>query len=326
MRLNSLKLVNFRQHADTEIDFDSGLTGIIGPNGAGKTTILEAIAWALYGNQAVRGNRDSIRFLGAGARAQVEVHLDFELGSHRYKVVRGLTSAELYLDGALEPIANSITAVTELLQRRIGMSLSEFFHTYFTGQKELAVMAAMTPGKRGQFLSRVLGYEKLRLAQELVRDRKSQVKAAADGMVRGMPDPETVARSLSEAAAKKAEAEERAQQAAHRNAVKLLEMKTVEPRWQMAQRQREQSLQLQAQITVSEEKEISHQRDAERIRGELDAIGKAKGELAVLREAIEPLFDYSIEAQALDVLYREDGRRRTLIESEQVLREEITLL
>ena len=47
MRLNSLSLCNFRQHADTRIAFDSGLTGIIGPNGSGKTTILEGIAWAV---------------------------------------------------------------------------------------------------------------------------------------------------------------------------------------------------------------------------------------------------------------------------------------
>ena len=44
MRLNSLKLTNFRQHVRTELNFGTGLTGIIGPNGAGKTTILEAIA------------------------------------------------------------------------------------------------------------------------------------------------------------------------------------------------------------------------------------------------------------------------------------------
>ncbi|MBC7789918.1 MAG: AAA family ATPase, partial [Anaerolineae bacterium] len=49
MRLHSLRLENFRQHADTEIVFQSGLTGIIGPNGAGKSTILEGIAWAVYG-------------------------------------------------------------------------------------------------------------------------------------------------------------------------------------------------------------------------------------------------------------------------------------
>ena len=64
MQLLRLRLVNFRQHADTELEFGPGITGIIGPNGSGKTTILEAIAWALYGVQAVRGDKDSIRRLG----------------------------------------------------------------------------------------------------------------------------------------------------------------------------------------------------------------------------------------------------------------------
>src|SRR6185295_5319603 len=109
MRLNTLQLVNFRQHADTRIEFDLGITGIIGPNGAGKTTILEAIAWALYGQSAARGTRDSIRFLRAGPRANVRVELDFELAGHRYRVVRGLTNAELFLDGGDQPIANSIS-------------------------------------------------------------------------------------------------------------------------------------------------------------------------------------------------------------------------
>ena len=79
MRLNRLRLLNFRQHADTEIEFDSGLTGIIGPNGAGKSTILEAIAWALYGGDTARGGKDSIRFSRAAPRASVRVELDFEL-------------------------------------------------------------------------------------------------------------------------------------------------------------------------------------------------------------------------------------------------------
>jgi DNA repair protein SbcC/Rad50 len=57
MRLNSLRLTNFRQHNDTYITFESGLTGIIGANGSGKSTILEAIAWALYGQEAARGKK-----------------------------------------------------------------------------------------------------------------------------------------------------------------------------------------------------------------------------------------------------------------------------
>ncbi|HET9777212.1 MAG TPA: SMC family ATPase, partial [Gemmatimonadaceae bacterium] len=290
MRINSLRLTNFRQHAKTELSFGNGLTGIIGPNGAGKTTILEAIAWALYGNPAIRGNRDSIRFMGAGARAPVEVELDFDLGSHRYRVVRGLTSAEVYLDGADTPIANSITAVTDLLQRRLGMSLSEFFHTYFTGQKELSVMAAMTPARRGQFLSRVLGYEKLRIAQDLTREKRNRVRAAVEGMQRGMPDPEAVLRSLAEAASRKEEAEARAQQAVHRAAVRHREMMAIEPRWEMLQRQREQSAQLLTQINVAEEKEAALHRDAERVERELEGVSSARSQLDILHDAIEPLF------------------------------------
>ena len=84
MELRRLHLVNFRQHADTELEFGPGITGIIGPNGSGKTTILEAIAWAIYGLQAVRGDKDSIRRLGAKGRATVEVELEFHLGTHEY--------------------------------------------------------------------------------------------------------------------------------------------------------------------------------------------------------------------------------------------------
>ena len=326
MKLHTLKLTNFRQHVRTEIRFESGLTGIIGPNGAGKTTILEAIAWALYGVPAIRGNRDSIRFIGAGARAPVEVELDFELGSHRYRVVRGLTSAELFLDGADTSIANSISGVTDLLQRRLGMSLSEFFHTYFTGQKELAVMAAMTPAKRGQFLSRVLGYEKLRIAQDLTREKRNRVRAAIDGMQRGMPDPEAVLRSLAEAASRKADAEARAHQAAHRGAVRAREMMAVEPRWEMVQRQRDQSAQLLTQITVAEEKEAALHRDSERIVRELESVKAARSQLDSLRQSVEPLFALNVELQALNTLYREEGRRKTLLEAESALREEVNRL
>ena len=94
MRLSFLRLQNFRQHADTYIEFQPGLTGIIGPNGAGKSTILEAIAWAVYGSSAARGTNDTLRFVRAGARSRVAVELGFELGGHAYRVVRTPSQAE----------------------------------------------------------------------------------------------------------------------------------------------------------------------------------------------------------------------------------------
>jgi exonuclease SbcC len=141
MRLVRLRLQNFRQHAATEIEFATGLTGIVGPNGAGKSTILEAIAWAVYGAAAARGTNDTIRFARAPGRSRVEVELVLELGGHEYRVVRTLTSAEVYLDGGGTPVATTLGGVTEYLQGRLGMSRDEFFNTYFTGQKGLQFLA-----------------------------------------------------------------------------------------------------------------------------------------------------------------------------------------
>ena len=52
MRLNRLRLQNFRQHADTTVVLDLGLTGIIGPNGAGKTTLMKKVAERIRGVRA----------------------------------------------------------------------------------------------------------------------------------------------------------------------------------------------------------------------------------------------------------------------------------
>ena len=177
MYIERLRLVNFRQHEDTELVLGPGLTGVIGPNGAGKTTLLEAIAWGLYGAEAARGTKETIRRRSASPRAPVRVELEFSLGTHRYRVVRGLSTAELYQDGDSTPVAHSLVEVTARIGRMLGMAREEFFNTYFTGQKQLAVMAAMRPVERAQFLSRVLGYDRLQLAQERVREHRVSVRA-----------------------------------------------------------------------------------------------------------------------------------------------------
>ena len=52
----------------------------------------------------------------------MKVELEFELGRHRYRVVRTRNNAELYLDGDDAPIANTSSGVTE--RRAISCSAS----------------------------------------------------------------------------------------------------------------------------------------------------------------------------------------------------------
>lgn len=326
MRLNSLHLCNFRQHVDTRIEFETGITGIIGPNGSGKSTILEAVAWALYGMPAARGTRDSIRSYSAGTRASVKVELDFELGGHRYFVSRGLTGAELYLDSAAAPIATSISGVTELLRRRLGMSHEEFFNTYFTGQKELSVMAAMGPAERAQFLSRVLGYERLRTAQGLVRERRKAIVAEIAGLRAGMADPGVVNQAVSEAERRVKETESRARDAATRSVRCRKELDDVTPRWEAVQRERDALLAIAAELRVAEGERAALARDEDRVRRELEAAGAARRELERLTAELAPLPAMQLELRALDRSCNEAERRRTLVDTERSLADELARL
>jgi exonuclease SbcC len=323
VRLNRLRLLNFRQHADTEIEFDTGITGIIGPNGAGKSTILEAVAWALYGGDTARGGKDTIRFSRAAPRASVRVELDFELGGHRYSVVRGLTLAELYLDGGEQPIANSATSVGELLQRRLGMSRNEFFNTYFTGQKELAVMAMLSATERAQFLSRVLGYEKLRTAQELSDVRRRELRSEITGMRSGMPDAALVVTQIAEANVKLAETTARLADVEVAKARLQAQVDSLAPRWTDAQRQRDESQQLEGDLRVAHSELQGLQRNVERLTSELQHVSASREALVPLAAQLAPFHELGNDLANMRDLAVHDGRRQALLEQERALAAEL---
>ncbi len=322
--------MNFRQHADTEIVFGEGVTGIIGPNGSGKTTLLEAISWAMYGPVAVRGDKDGVRNLRAKARSSVRVELEFGLGRHEFRVVRGLHSAELYQDG--QPLANSIREVTDKVERLLGMRHDEFFNTYFTGQKELQVMARLGPTDRAAFLSRVLGYDRLKTGQDLVRERRNAIAAEVKGLETGLPDravleAERKAAKARGDAARKAAAAAEAQRKSARAA-----LEKEEPAWEswVARRDRVRSLDgerriaLQAVENARQEffrldrelaEAIRAQEELRQRAAELVPIARLKDEQAELeRQQREALARQGEEAQLKELKRAADARQRRLKE------------
>lgn len=323
MLLLSLRMQNFRQHAQTEIRFARGLTGIIGPNGAGKSTILEAIAWAIYGSEAARGTNETIRFARAGARARVEVELSFALAGQEYRVVRSLNHAEAYLEGRPAPVATTLGGVTRYLQGLLGMSRREFFNTYFTGQKELQFLAAMGPAERGRFLSQVLGYERLRKAQELARGRRNELRHEITGLRAAMGDLEQIRaeRAAAEARLREAQAALAAAQAERGRAADTLA--EVAPRWAEVQRARERHRELTHALEAAEREREALQRELARIAAERERSQAAERELATLRERLAALPGAAQECERLAQLARTDERRRALAEQLEALRAEM---
>ncbi len=321
MQIQRLRLSNFRQHEHTDLELGPGLTGIIGPNGAGKTTLLEAIAWAMYGMPAARGSRETIRRRGAPARSRVEVELAFALGAHQYRIVRTLNGAELYQDGDPSPIANSIGAVTERVTRLLGMTRDEFFNTYFTGQKELAVMAAMSAPERAQFLSRVLGYERIRAAQDRLKERRSALRARHDALRAGLGDLADI--EAAEAGAQERVVAARAADAAAAEALASAEcvLREARPEWERVQALRETALTLEAELRVADHRGAAAVERAERLEREAAAAAAAARKLEAVSERLAPLPGLRETLAALErAAERHAARRGLLVQLDDVRR------
>ena len=323
MQLVSLRMKNFRQHADSRIEFRPGLTGIIGPNGAGKSTILEAIAWAVYGAQAARGTNDTIKFSRAQGRSRVEVELVFTLGGHEFRVVRTLSNAEVFLDGGMSPVAATLGGASAYLQQKLGMTREEFFNTYFTGQKELQFLAAMGPTERGRFLSQVLGYERLRRAQDLARERKRELRAEIRGLQSTLGEIDDLVAARIEAQRRSAEAVEAYRTAKEETEEAASELKAFLPRWEAAQAARDRHRELTHALDTADKDRETARRDIARAEGGLEAVAKAEATLAPLRTQLEALPALAAECERFADLARKDERRKALASQLHELQDEL---
>jgi exonuclease SbcC len=326
MRLHRLRLQNFRQHVDNTIEFRPGLTGIIGPNGAGKTTILEAIAWAIYGAAAARGTNDTIRFARAAPRARVAAELTFELENHEYRVVRALNSAEVYLDNGLNPVATGVGTTTSYLQSRLGMTRQEFFNTYFTGQKELQFLAQLGPADRSRFLAQVLGYERLRRAQNLGIDRRKQLRAEIDGLKSGLPDPISLQADGEAAGQRVKQAKKALAQAEKARANLVKEVATLTPAWNAAQAARERSRELIQQADAAQRELANAQRELQRAQAEVQKVAAAEAELAAIKPQLAELDRLTLACEQLDEHAIRHERRVALTERQTELNADLTAI
>jgi exonuclease SbcC len=187
-------------------------------------------------------------------------------------------------------------------------------------------MAAMSPTERAQFLSRVLGYERLRAAQELARERRRAIVAEIAGLRQGMGDPDVVARQVAEAEARLEQSRDRARFAERRRDATRASLEEVRPRWDAMQRAREAHLALLADLRVAEQEETAAQRDVQRLERDLADTASVRAELERLRETLQPFPLLASEFQRLDVLAREEGRRRALLETQATLAEDLVRL
>ena len=100
MKLISAKFQNFRLLRDLRLDFstsdDKNLTVIRASNESGKTTILNALQWALYGEDALPNKGRGHRLFPVdwdvldGRAIPISVQVDFEAERNQYRLIRSV--------------------------------------------------------------------------------------------------------------------------------------------------------------------------------------------------------------------------------------------
>jgi len=295
MILKRILLEHFRQFEYANVAFQPGLTAIVGPNGAGKTTLIEAIGFALYGEQ--RGLKKTIQPIHlTGGKPRVA--LWFELGGREYRVSRDLTSAELVDEAEDKVIAESLSGVTQEVERRFNLTYEQFINSFCTEQKGLPFLQFRDRQRKIDELARMLGYDQLKIAARIAdnhatkaRGRREGAKVAAQRLAEVQQEHESAERDLIAARAQRDAAESTYKQ--HLNALKQLE-----PKWKAAT----DALALLAEIgRLNERKELLDQSAAEREQEMLEAEQRL-AERHALADRAQRYEQLECERQALQVL------------------------
>ncbi len=169
MKIEYLKLINYRQYVDEKIIFTipenrKNFTIIEGANGAGKTNILNAITWCLYGKEInlkkeEKGlplmNTTSIEKMSLNEKAKVEIEIQLRDEDNEKIIFKRNLLFNKVDDGKVEKIRNytsnqtdgsqfemsrqsgkniiNVTDPSFVLQRLIPENIKEYF--FFDGER-----------------------------------------------------------------------------------------------------------------------------------------------------------------------------------------------
>ena len=152
MRLKRIKLRNFCQHEELDVEFKQGVVGIFGPNGVGKSNLIKAAYASLTGdfsrNAGVK--LDNIRLDALDdPRAASTIESWWEHHGDEIRIFRGLKpeKQELTIGDKTYTRANDIAAELEL---KLGISKHLIDAYVFVDQWQMFDFLSMRPADRAK--------------------------------------------------------------------------------------------------------------------------------------------------------------------------------
>jgi len=187
--IRSIRLVNWRSHGDSRLEFSKGTNLLVGIMGAGKSSILEGVSFALFGTFPALERRklkleNILRFNEPMAKAILE----FEWHGSPYRVERTLertkrgtsSGAELYRDGSL--LEHGPVAVTKHIENLTGVDYDLFTRAIYSEQNNIDYFLNLDPRRRKEEIDTLLGLDRFETARANVVSVINRFKARRQGL------------------------------------------------------------------------------------------------------------------------------------------------
>ena len=167
MIFTKLKLINFKSHENTTLNFEKGISVIVGENGAGKSTLLEAISFALFKQHTAKKIDDLVR----NNADSMTVELEFVSNNRQYKIVRvkkSMLKSSLYKktskEGGYVHVCTGDKEVANEIRQILDIDSDLFLNAIYIRQGEIAELVDKTPAEKKQLIAKLLGIDSLEKA------------------------------------------------------------------------------------------------------------------------------------------------------------------
>ncbi len=188
-----LTLKNFLSYRDATLNFRGlHVACICGANGAGKSSLLEAIAWAVWG-QGRTASEDNLIHLGT---KEAQVDFTFSCHGRTYRIIRSRyrnqTSAlEFQIQtqrGFHSLTARGVRATQQLICYHIKLDYDTFINSAYLRQGRADEFMLKRPSERKQILADLLKLDQYDVLAEQAKERSRQYKAEISVLEQAIAD------------------------------------------------------------------------------------------------------------------------------------------
>ncbi|MFH0885240.1 MAG: SMC family ATPase [Candidatus Micrarchaeota archaeon] len=203
--IKSVRLICWRSHADTLLEFREGTNLLVGIMGAGKSSVMEAISFSFFGTfPALERRKLKLENIIRLNEPKAQVVLEFVWENATYRIERAIerskkgvsTSAEIFRNGTL--VEHGPVAVSAYIASITGMDYDLFTRAVYSEQNSIDYFLTLDPRRRKEEMDALLGLDRFESARANAITVINRIRSKRQGLegqfsrekLRGLEDEE----------------------------------------------------------------------------------------------------------------------------------------